>query len=91
MYWYYPAQPQAQIRETQQQRPERMFSEDLLQRNLGRDITVYQTYENNNKWNAIVTRGRLKEVGRDFILITDKENGKDRLLFNIHVDYVVFD
>jgi spore germination protein Q len=100
MYWYYPApaqnhlQPQNHLQQqvnVTQQRTERVFSEDLLQRNVGRKVTVYSTYENNNKWNAQVITGKLKEVGRDFILVTNQETGKDVLLLNIHTDYIVFD
>lgn len=98
MYWYYPTSAYQQYPQQYfqgqvdvSQRRERQFSEDLLQRNVGRTVTVYSTYENNEEWNAQIITGTLKEVGRDYILVTNAENGKDTMLLNIHTDFIVFD
>lgn len=70
---------------------DRIYSEDLLQRNIGNVVTVYLTYENNNKWNARVVTGTIREVGRDFFVLRDQKTGKDNMLLNINVDYIVFE
>jgi spore germination protein Q len=93
MYWYDPydayltSQPQ-QLGIAQQQ--SRKYSEDLLASNIGRTITVYLTYEKNTVRNNRVVIGVLRQVGRDFILVTDQQTGKDNLLLNINVDYIEF-
>jgi spore germination protein Q len=93
MYWYDPydayltSQPQ-QPGIAQQQ--SRKYSEDLLAANVGRTITVYLTYEKNTVRNNRVVPGVLRQVGRDFILVTDQQTGKDNLLLNINVDYIEF-
>ena len=93
MYWYYPygaymsAQPQ-QPRVAQQ--TERKYSEDLMSKNVGQTITVYLTYEKNEERNNRVVMGVLRQVGRDFILVTDQESGLDNMLLNINVDYIEF-
>lgn len=87
MYWSYPYQSYAQV----SQRPERTYSEDLFSRNIGKTVTVYLTYENNEQWNAQIVTGVIREVGRDFLLIREQKTGKDIMLLNININYVVFD
>lgn len=94
MYWQYPYNYQQSGNISQvgnvQQRVERVYSEDLLQRNIGKNITVYLTFENNKQWNARTVTGTLREVGRDFILVKDRQTGKDQMYLNINIDYIVF-
>lgn len=93
MYWYDPYgaylthQPQEP---SVAQQVARKYSEDLLSSNVGKPITVYLTYEKNTERNNRVVYGVLRQVGRDFILVTDQETGKDNMLLNINVDYVEF-
>ena len=93
MYWYDPYgaylanQPQEP---SVAQRTARKYSEDLLATNVGKPITVYLTYEKNTERNNRVVYGVLRQVGRDFILVTDQSTGRDNMLLNINVDYVEF-
>lgn len=87
MYWSY-SYPYTHI---SQQRRERIYSEDLLSRNIGRVVTIYLTFENNSQWNAKIIKGTLREVGRDFVVIRDRNTGKDHMFLNINIDYVVFE
>ncbi|MDR6227392.1 spore coat protein GerQ [Desmospora profundinema] len=93
MYWNqaYPAQVADYGWVSQQRRPERVFSEDLLQRNIGRLVTLYLTFENNPQWTAKKVTGTLREVGRDFTLVRDQQTGKDMMFHNINIDFVVFE
>lgn len=100
MYWQYQYpymyQQQGTISQTgnvQQQRPDRgrVYSEDFLQKNIGKTVTIYLTFENNKQWNARTVTGRLREVGRDFLLIKDRQTGKDQMYLNINLDYIVFE
>lgn len=86
MYWSYPY-AYAGV----SQRQERVYSEDLLSRNIGRTVTIYLTYENNEQWNSQVVTGEIREVGRDFVLIRERKTRKDLMLLNINIDYVVFE
>ncbi|PTM60014.1 spore coat protein GerQ [Desmospora activa] len=91
MYWNYPYQAQVADYSWVSQRRERVYTEDLLERNVGKLITVYLTFENNPQWNAKRVTGTLRGVGRDFILVRDQQSGKDMVFHNINVDYVVFE
>jgi spore germination protein Q len=92
MYWYDPYG--AYLTAPQQPRQEpttaRKYSEDLLSQNVGRPVTVYLTYEKNKERNSRTVYGVLRQVGRDFILVTDQETGRDNMLLNINVDYIEF-
>jgi spore germination protein Q len=91
VYWNDPYGMYAYGNATVSQRQEREYSEDLMQKNIGRVITVYLTFENNKQWNAKVVTGTLRAVGRDFIVVRDQQTGKDHMFLNINVDYIVFD
>ncbi|MFC4077094.1 spore coat protein GerQ [Salinithrix halophila] len=90
MYWNQPGMAAYGGFTSQQQRT-RYYSEDLMSRNIGKLITVYMTFENNPQWNAKVFTGVLRQVGRDFMLVRDQQTGKDTVLYNLDVDYIVFD
>ncbi|GGA57084.1 hypothetical protein GCM10007416_32870 [Kroppenstedtia guangzhouensis] len=91
MYWQQPPFYTTSTAEVSQERRQRVYTEDVLNRNIGKEITLYLTYENNPQWNAMVVTGVLREVGRDFILIRDKKTGKDMIFMNINIDYYVFE
>ncbi|MGA8942012.1 MAG: spore coat protein GerQ [Thermoactinomyces sp.] len=91
MYWSYPYAinyPGAQVA---QQRQERNFSEDLLQANVGKRIIAYMTFDASKEWPNKVFYGVLRQVGRDYFVIRDQETGKDTMLLNINLNWVVFE
>ncbi|MFD1427409.1 spore coat protein GerQ [Kroppenstedtia sanguinis] len=90
-YWQQPPFYTSAANETPQRRTERVYTEDVLNRNIGKEITLHLTYENNNQWNAMVVTGVLREVGRDFLLLRDQKTGKDMIFMNINIDYYIFE
>lgn len=93
MYWYDPygayVATQPEQPDISQQRA-RKYSEDLMAANVGRLVTVYLTYEKNVERNNRVVTGVIRQVGRDFILVTDQQTGLDNMLLNINIDYIEF-
>jgi spore coat protein GerQ len=89
MYWSYPYAASYPVQISQRQ--ERRFSEDLLQANIGKKVTVYLTYEGSEHWRNRVFTGTLRQVGRDFFVLRDQKTGKDMMLLNINLNYVVFE
>jgi spore germination protein Q len=67
------------------------YIENILRLNKGEIATVYQTFENNEEWNAKVFRGRIEAAGRDHIILSDVETNKRYLLLMIYVDYITFE
>jgi spore germination protein Q len=70
---------------------EESFIENILRFNKGKIGTFYFTYQGNNKWNAMVYRGRVETAGRDHIIISDPSSGKRYLLMMANLDWVEFD
>jgi spore germination protein Q len=67
------------------------FIENIIRFNKGKVGTFYFTYQGNNKWNAMVYRGRVETAGRDHIIISDPSSGKRYLLLMANLDWVEFD
>ncbi|MFC7062303.1 spore coat protein GerQ [Halobacillus seohaensis] len=70
---------------------EESYIENILRLNLGKEATVYMTFENNDEWNAKVFKGIVEAAGRDHIIISDPQTGKRYLLLMIYLDYITFD
>jgi spore germination protein Q len=70
---------------------EESYIENILRLNLGKIITVYQTFENNTQWNAKIFRGRLEAAGRDHIILSDPQTGRRYLLLMVNTDYITTD
>lgn len=92
MYWSYPYYGSAGIygmtgAGLSQRDTERRFSEEFLQANVGKVVTVYLT----PRWPAKSVTGTLRNVGRDYFVIRDRQTGKDNMFLNINVDYFVFE
>jgi spore coat protein GerQ len=90
MYWSYPYGMISHAG-TISQRQERRYSEDLLQANVGRRITAYLTYDASEQWRDKVVTGTIRQVGRDFFVVREQSTGKDIMLLNINLGYVVFE
>ncbi|MFC7441204.1 spore coat protein GerQ [Laceyella putida] len=91
MYWSYPYTMPGMEASISQRRPERRFSEDLMQANVGRRITVYLTYDGSQQWRDLTFSGVLRQVGRDYFMIREQNSGRDMMFLNINLDYVVFE
>ena len=70
---------------------EESFIENILRFNKGKIGTFYFTYQGNDKWNAMMYRGRVETAGRDHIIISDPSSGKRYLLMMANLDWVEFD
>ncbi|WP_124728072.1 spore coat protein GerQ [Staphylospora marina] len=90
MYWSYPYHA-GNAYVSQQQRDDRNFSEDLMQANIGRRVSAYMTYDASEQWRNRVFTGVLRQVGRDYFVLRDQSSGKDVMLLNINLNFMVFE
>lgn len=94
---YYPTEQTRQVPEEQQTAQtgmlpmEQSYIENILRLNRGKHVSVYMTFENNNKWNAKIFKGVIEAAGRDHIILSDPESGKRYLLLMVYLDYITFD
>lgn len=85
-----PAAPMGTVPQPTEGTAEESYIENILRFNHGKIGTFYFTYQNNNKWNAMVYRGRVETAGRDHIIISDPHTGKRYLLLMANLDWVEF-
>lgn len=90
MYWSYPYGMISQSGMVSQRR-ERIFSEEFLQNNIGKKVSAHMNYDGSVQWRDRIFTGTLKEVGRDFFVIGEQKTGKDVLLLNINLSFMVFE
>lgn len=70
---------------------QRDYAESLFKANIGKRLEVYVSFSDSMEWRDSIFRGILEDAGRDFLLIRDEVNNKRYLLWNVYLDYVVFD
>ncbi|MGG3736596.1 spore coat protein GerQ [Aeribacillus pallidus] len=70
---------------------EESYIENILRLNKGKLVKVYTTFENNQKWNAVIFKGLIEAAGRDHLILSDPETGKRYLIPMIYLDYVEFE
>lgn len=67
------------------------YAENLFKANVGKRLEVYVSFSDSIEWRDSIFRGILEDAGRDFLLIRDEVSNKRYLLWNVYLDYVVFD
>ncbi len=66
------------------------YAENILALNAGKNVSFYMSYNDSIEWRNKVFTGVITEAGRDYTLLKDSETGKDILLWNIYIDFVIF-
>lgn len=70
---------------------QRDYAENLFKANIGKRIEVYVSFADSIEWRDSIFRGILEDAGRDFLLIRDEGSNKRYVLWNVYLDYVVFE
>nr|WP_110943433.1 spore coat protein GerQ [Virgibacillus senegalensis] len=69
---------------------EQSYIENILRLNRGKRATVYMTFENNERWNAMIFKGIIEAAGRDHLILSDPETNRRYLLLMVYLDYITF-
>ena len=67
------------------------YGENLIRKNIGKKAAFYMSFGDSIKWRDSVFEGIIEEAGKDYVLIYDRDNNKRVLLWNVYLDYIVFD
>jgi len=67
-----------------------IFAENILSNNIGKYLKIYMSFSDSVKWCDKIFEGYLENIGRDFILVFDKNNNHHYLLWNLYIDYIEF-
>lgn len=70
---------------------EQSYIENILRLNRGKQVEVYMSFADAEKWKDKVFRGIIEQSGKDHIILSDPNTGNWYLLLLIYVDYIKFD
>lgn len=63
------------------------YVENYLRKNIGKEIEAHVSFCDSIEWRDSIFRGRLEDVGKDFLVI--KDNNKKYVIWNIYLDYLI--
>ena len=66
-------------------------SNNFLSMNKGKKVDVYLSFTNSKEWKDIILKGIIQDIGDDYLLLKDINNGKNTLIYTYYIDYIVFD
>ncbi len=69
---------------------ENSYAEEILNKNIGKNIKVYMSFSDSIEWRDRVFEGTLEAWGRDFFLLHDKKDNKWFMLWTIYINFVEF-
>ena len=67
------------------------YGENLIRKNVGKKATFYMSFGDSIKWRDSVFEGIIEEAGKDYVLIYNQDTNKRVLLWNVYLDYIIFD
>ncbi len=66
------------------------YIENILRSNKGKNVKVYYSYPDSEKWKDVEYNGVIEEAGIDHVIIKDSTSGSWYLLRMIYLNYVEF-
>ncbi len=66
------------------------YAEELLNKNIGKTLKVYMSFNDSIEWRDKVFEGILEAWGRDFFLLKALDSNKRYMLWNIYINYLEF-
>lgn len=67
------------------------YAENLIRKNIGNKASFYVSFGDSIKWRDSIFTGIIEEAGKDYVVIYNQELNKRFLLWNVYLDYIVFD
>ena len=67
------------------------YASNLLHKNIGKKVKIYVSFGDSIEWRDSIFEGIIEETGKDYILIYNKETNQRYLLWNVYLDYIVFE
>ena len=64
------------------------YVEEYLKSNLGNIVEAQVSFCDSIEWRDSIFKGKLENVGKDYIVIRDNQNSY--VIWSIYIDYIVF-
>lgn len=68
-----------------------LYSDAVLALNRGKMASFYLSFNDSIEWRDSIFKGTIEEAGKDYTLIKDATTGKPILIWNIYIDYIIFE
>lgn len=67
------------------------YASNLLKKNVGKKVKIYVSFGDSLEWRDTIFEGIIEETGKDYILIYNQNTNRRYLLWNVYLDYIVFE
>ena len=67
------------------------YAENLIRKNIGKKAAFYMSFSDSIQWRDSIFEGIIEDAGKDYVLIYNRDTNKRFLLWNVYLDYIVFD
>lgn len=67
------------------------YGENLIRKNVGKKAAFYMSFGDSIQWRDSVFEGIIEDTGKDYVLIYNQDTRKRVLLWNVYLDYIIFD
>ena len=65
--------------------------EDILKLNIGKKISIYESFDNSNEWRDKVFTGILENSENEYLILSDPTNNTWYILLKKFVNYIKFE
>ena len=66
------------------------YAEELLNKNIGKNIKVYMSFSDSIEWRDRIFEGSLEAWGKDFFLLHNLKDNKWYMIWTIYIDFLEF-
>lgn len=66
------------------------YAENIIRKNIGKKASFYMSFSDSIEWRDTIFEGIIEDAGKDYVLIYNRESNKRFLLWNVYLDYIVF-
>ena len=65
--------------------------DDILEINIGKKISIYESFDNSNEWKDKIFTGILEKVDNEYIILSDPTNNTWYIILIKYINYIKFD
>ncbi len=68
-----------------------LYSDNFINLNKGRNASFYLSFKNSKEWQDTIIKGTIQDSNNDTTIIKDSTTGKIIMIYNMYIDYIIFD
>ena len=68
-----------------------MYSDNYLSMAKGKKASFYLSFGNSREWRDTIIKGTIQDSQNDYTLVRDMTTGKLTMIYNMFIDYIIFE